>query len=177
MSLVVRTAVDPGSLIPAIRSAVQSIDPQQPVHNVNTMEERVRRSVSTRRMITFLLVAFAAVALMLAAIGIYGVISYSIIQRTQEIGIRMALGAQTGDVLKLIVGQGMMLTLTGVGFGTLAALALNRFISSMVFGISTTDLTTLASVSVLLVAVALIACYVPARRATHISPMMALKYE
>lgn len=177
MSLVVRAVGDPGSLIPAIRSAMQSIDPQQPLYNVSTMEERVWQSVSTRWMITLLLVAFAAVALILAAIGIYGVISYSIIQRTQEIGIRMALGAQTGDVLKLIVGQGMVLTLTGVGLGTVAALALNRFISSLVFGISTTDLTTLASVSVLLVAVAFIACYVPARRATHISPMMALKYE
>lgn len=177
MSLVVRTVGDPRNLIPLVRSAVQSIDPQQPVYNINTMEERVWRSVSTRRMITLLLVAFAAVALILAAIGIYGVISYSIIQRTHEIGIRMALGAQAGDVLKLIVGHGMMLTLIGVGFGIVAALALNRYISSLVFGVNTTDLATLASVSVLLVAVAFIACYVPARRATRISPMMALKYE
>ncbi|HWO03112.1 MAG TPA: FtsX-like permease family protein, partial [Blastocatellia bacterium] len=140
-------------------------------------EERLRQSLSQPRFSTVLLGLFACVALMLAAVGIFGVMSYVVTQRTHEIGIRMALGAQRRDVLKLVVGHGMRLTLIGLGIGLAASLALTRLMSSLLFAVSPTDPLTFVAISLLLVAVALLATYLPARRATKVDPMIALRYE
>ena len=177
MSLVVRTASDPSSLVPAIRSQVLSVDKDQPVSDVMTMEQRVARSVASRRFVMLLLGSFSVLALGLAAVGIYGVMAYLVIQRTQEIGVRMALGAQKRDVLKLIVGKGMALALTGTGIGLVASLVLTRLMRSLLFEVTPTDVLTFVIVSVVLLTVALLACYIPARRATRVDPLIALRYE
>jgi len=147
------------------------------VFNVTTLEQLLGESISKRKFFMLLLMIFAALALTLAAIGIYGVMSYVASQRTHEIGIRMALGAQGKDVLRLIIGNGMSLALIGVALGLVAAFALTRVMAGILFGVTTTDALTYISVSAGLIVVALLACYVPARRATKIEPLVALRYE
>ena len=175
--LVVQTDVDPTSMAATVRNAVWEIDKDQPVSNIRTMEEILVDSIARQRFSMLLLAIFASVALVLAAVGIYGVMSYSVAQRTHEIGIRMALGAQTGAVLKLAVGYGMKLVMIGIGVGLVAAFALTRVMSTLLFGVTATDPTTFTLISLLLVLVAAIASYIPARRATKVDPIIALRYE
>jgi putative ABC transport system permease protein len=177
MALAVRTRSNPESLVTAVRSQVRELDPNQPVTAVRTMSEVLSRSVWQPRLYAILFGVFAAVALLLATVGIYGVMSYAVTQRTHEIGIRMALGAQRADVLRLVIRQGMWLALVGVGIGVLASLGLTRLMQSLLFGVGATDPVTFAGVAALLIAAALIACYIPARRATKVDPMIALRYE
>ena len=177
MTLVARTGVDTASGLAALRRDIQAIDRDQPVYNIRTMNQLLEESIAQRRFNMLALAAFALVALVLAAAGIYGVMAYSVTQRTHEIGIRMALGAQGSDVLKMVVGQGMILTLIGLGLGLIAAFALTRVISGLLFNVSATDPLTFAFVSLMLACVALLACYIPARRATRVDPMRALHYE
>ena len=177
MTLVVRAAVDPKQLIPAIRDEVWAVDNDQPVTDVKTMGEYVADSVSPRRFNAMLLTTFAAVALILATVGMYGVMAYSVSQRTQEIGIRLALGARTSDVIKLVVGNGLVLVLSGIAIGLAGALALTRVMTSLLYGVSATDPVIFAGVSLALVALTLLASYMPARRATKVDPMIALRCE
>jgi putative ABC transport system permease protein len=177
MTLVVRTAGNPTALAAAAQREIQAIDKDQPIADVRTMEAWVDESVSRARFGTMLLAVFAGVALVLAAVGIYGVMSYSVTQRTHELGIRIALGAQTKDVLRLVVGQGMTLIVIGVVVGLAASFALTRVMSSMLYSVSATDPMTFVGISALLAFIALLACYIPARRATRVDPMVALRYE
>jgi putative ABC transport system permease protein len=177
MTLVIRTRGEAAGIAPAARQVIQTLDSEQPVADVRTMESLLADSVARARFSTLLLTVFAVVALILAAVGIYGVMSYAVTQRTHEIGIRMALGAQAGDVLKMVVRKGLTLTVCGVGIGLGAALALTQIMASLLYGVSATDPLTFAAISVLLASVALLACYLPARRATKVDPMIALRYE
>ena len=175
--LMVRTAGDPQSMIPAVRNELHSLDPNLPIFDIKTLTEHMRLSLFPARVAATVLGVFGFVALMLAAIGIYGVTSYSVAQRTREIGIRMALGAQLGDVLRLILTHGIKLTVLGVSFGLIGAYLAMRAISSVLYGVSATDPLTFIFVSLLLTTVALVACYWPARRATKVDPLVALRYE
>ena len=177
MTLVVRTSGDPLNLVAAARAEVLAVNQNQPISNVHTMEELVSNSVAQRRFNMLLLSIFAGVALLLAAVGIYGVMSYSVAQRTHEMGVRMALGARTSHVLVLVVKQGMTLALAGVGIGLAAAFALTRILASLLYGVSATDPLTFSMIALLLASVAFVACYLPARRATKVDPMTALRYE
>lgn len=177
MHLMVRTSTDPLAWTAAVRAEVYAVDRDQPVFDVKTMEEVVAESFSGSRVLTLLLGAFAALALFLAAIGIYGVMSYTVRQRTHELGIRMALGAERLDVLKLIVRQGMILALTGVVAGLIAAFSITHVMSSALYGVGGGDPVTYAGVSVLLIGIAFIACYAPAHKATKVDPMIAVRYE
>ena len=177
MNLAVRTSVDPKSTLAAIQSAIREIDKDQPVYQVQTIEELIRDTIATRRFALMILISFAVLALVLAMSGIYGVISYSVSQRTQEIGIRMALGARSGDVLRLVLVQFMRLTVIGVVLGLVGAYALTRLMTSLLFGVTATDVTTFVFVSATLSLVALVACLIPARRATRVDPLVALRYE
>ncbi len=177
MRLVIRTATEPLSLIPSVRAAVQAFDRDLPFSQAATMEQLYAKSVAHRRLNMFLLAIFAAVALLLAIVGIYGVMSYAVTQRTHEIGVRVALGAQANDILKLVIGQGMKSVLTGVTVGLIAAFGLTRLMKSLLYEVAPTDPVTFAGVAFLLAIVALLACYVPARRATKVDPMVALRCE
>ena len=176
-SFVLRTTGDPLLLSAAIRNEMRQLDPSLPVRNLRSMEQLVSRSIAPQRFNLSLLSLFSGLGLLLAAVGIYGVMAYSVSQRTHEIGLRMALGAQTRDVLKLVVKQGMALALVGVAIGLIASFTLTRLMKNLLFGVSATDPATLAGVSLLLTGVALLACYIPARRATKVDPLVALRYE
>jgi putative ABC transport system permease protein len=175
--LVVRTSGDPQSLVAAVRGVVREVDPYQPISGVRTMDEVLGVETAQRRLGMILLTAFAALALLLAALGIYGVLAFFVVQHTQEIGVRLALGARPADVLRLVVGRGMRLALIGVGVGLAASFGLARLLASLLYGVSPGDPATYALVAVLLACVALLACLVPARRATKVDPMVALRYE
>jgi putative ABC transport system permease protein len=177
LTLVARTASDPAGFASTLRSQVWEIDKDQSVFNIKSMDETLSEMTSQRRFNMLLISLFAAVALILAAVGIYGVISYSVTQRTHEIGIRIALGAERGDVLMLIVSQAMRLAFVGVAIGLTAAFFLTRLMSSLLYGVSATDPLTFGLIPLALAAVAFAACAVPARRATKVDPMVALRYE
>jgi predicted permease len=177
MSLVVRSSAPPESMIASVKALVKEVDANLPITHMSTMREIVAESVWQPRLYAILFVLFALVALLLAAVGIYGVISYAVTARTNEIGIRMALGAERRHVLKLVVGQGMVLVLGGVGFGLAGALLLTRLMKSLLFGVSVTDSLTFAGVSLLLFSVALLACYLPARKAARVDPLVALRHD
>ena len=177
MYLAIHTATDASSLINPVRNAVLAMDKDLPVYEVKTMEQLVSKSVANPRLNVVLLGIFAAVALILSAVGIYGVMSYSVTQRTHEIGIRMALGATSKDVLKLVVGLGLTLTGVGVGVGLVSAFFLTRLMATLLFGVSSTDPVTFVVIPLILTAVAFVACFIPARRATKVDPMVALRYE
>jgi predicted permease len=174
---VARTAETPMGMVSAIREAAERIDSSAVLYEARPVQEIVARSISTQRLLMMLLSVFSALALLLSAIGIYGVISYLAGQRTHEIGVRMALGATSADVLRLVLGEGMRITLVGVGIGIAAALVLTRFITKMIYGVGATDPITFAGVAILLTGVALLACYIPARRAMRVDPIVALRYE
>ena len=177
MTVVLRTKGDANAVASAAREVIRKLDPQQPIGEIATMEKLLSTSVARSRFSASLLTVFSIVALIMAAVGIYGVMSYSVLQRTHEIGVRMALGAQRFDVLKLVVKRGVVLALIGVAAGLAASFALTRLIATMLFEVTTTDTVTFAAVSVGLFLVTLIACYVPARRATRVDPLKALRYE
>src|SRR5688572_4720499 len=177
MALVLRSTADPASLTAAVRREVQAIEKEQPIFNVRTLEQVRSDSMVPQRLSAFMFGCFALIALLLTAIGIYAVIAYSVVQRTREIGIRMALGAQSRDVLQMVVRNGMSLALVGVAIGLAGALALSRLMSSLLFGVKPTDILTFTGVSIGLIAVALLASYIPARRATKVDPLVALRYE
>jgi putative ABC transport system permease protein len=177
MTLVIRTSGDPAALAPAVEREIRSIDPDQPVSDVRTMKQVMADTLGRARFNTLLLAIFAGLATLLAAIGIFGVMNYSVTLRTREIGLRMALGAEPRQVLILILKQGLVLTLIGIGIGLAGALALTRIMSSLLFGVNATDPATFTAIVLLLAFVSLIACYIPARRATRVDPLTALRYE
>jgi putative ABC transport system permease protein len=177
MALVVRTSSDPRSLEESIRAQVVALDRDLPVFDVMTMEELRSVSVTAQRIGGTLMAAFAGFALVLAAIGLFGVIAYAVSERTREIGIRMALGAKPREVFLLVVGQGMTLAFIGLLVGLPLALGMGRAVAGLLYGIGPNDFTTLASVAAILAAVAFVACYIPARRAMRVDPMVALRYE
>jgi putative ABC transport system permease protein len=177
MDVVVRTAADPAALAAAIHREVRSLDPTLPVYEVHTLEQAVARSLGTERLTNHLLLAFALAAMLLAAVGIYGVMALGVSHRVNEFGIRLALGAAPGDVLALVLGQGMRLVLLGVALGLAGAAGLTRFLGSLLFHVEPLDSVTFGGVALVLAAVAFFACYIPARRATRTDPLQALRYE
>jgi predicted permease len=175
--MIVKTSVEPYTLVGAIKKEIHAIDQGQPIAQVQTLSDKLNDSLAAPRLTLLLLGLFGLIALLLASAGIYGVMSYAVTQRTHEIGIRMALGAQLSDVLKLVVKSGMFLTLIGVAIGLAGALALTRLMTNLLFGVTPTDPLTFAGVALALTLVALLACYIPARRATKVDPLVALRYE
>jgi ABC-type antimicrobial peptide transport system permease subunit len=175
--LFLRTHANPGTLGDRIRSEVQSVDSNLPLFSVRTMDEVVARSMAERRFALEILGVFACIALLLAAIGIYGVMSYSFSRRIHEIGIRVALGAQSADILSMVLREGMQLVLLGLAAGLVGAVVLTRFLRTLLFDVTSTDPIVFTSIAALLAAVALFACYIPARRATHVDPLVALREE
>ena len=177
MYVVARTSADPASIVAIARHEIARVDPDQPISDVRTMDERIGRSLSSRRFSMVLLALFAGLALTLAAVGIYGIVAYSVTERTHEIGVRVALGAQRRDVMAMVVGQGMTMTIVGTAIGVAASAALARLMSSLLFGVSAVDPVTFVAIPLLLIAVALAACYVPARRAMRVDPLETLRSE
>ena len=175
--IVVRTAVEPTSIVPAVRQAIWSLDKNQPLARIRTMEAIVDRELSTSSQSTVLLGAFAILALSLASLGIYGVLSYAVTQRTNEIGVRMALGATSGEILRSVGKRGMVLTLGGLVIGLALAAIASRLMTALLYGFSPDYIPTVAAVAVVLVGIAALACFVPARRASRIDPMLALRHE
>jgi ABC-type antimicrobial peptide transport system permease subunit len=174
---VARTSGAPAGVVSAVRDAESKVDSNAVIYGAKPMEEIVANSIAKQRLTMILLSAFSALALVLSAVGIYGVISYLTGQRTHEIGIRVALGASANDVLRMVLGEGMRITLIGVGIGIVAALGLTRLIAKIIFGVGANDPLTFCGVAVLLTGVALLACYIPARRAMRVDPIIALRYE
>ena len=177
MNLVVRTPVEPAHIAATLQKEIRALDPDQPLTDVRTLDAVVAKSIARPRFNTLLLTIFAGVALILASVGLYGVMNYSATQRTHEVGIRMALGATRRDIMRLVVGNGMMLTLTGIIIGVLASWSLTRVMANLLFGVTATDLPTFVGVSAVLAAVAFVANYIPARKATRVDPVIALRYE
>src|ERR1019366_444797 len=175
VAVVLRTEGDPTAVMSSVRRAVQEIDPREVIYNVQTLNEVVSDSLAARRFSMILLGVFAALALVLSSVGIYGVISYLVGQRTHEIGVRMALGAQPGDVLRLMIGHGARMALIGVAIGIAAAVLLTRLMANQLFGVSAHDPLTFAGGAMFLIIVAVAACYIPARRAMRVDPMVALR--
>ena len=165
------------ALAAAVQKEIRALDPEQPIADVRTMKQVIAKSIARPRFNTLLLTIFAGVALVLASVGLYGVMNYSATQRTHEVGIRMALGATRADIMRLVVGNGMLLTLIGIAIGVLASWALTRVMANLLFGVTATDLPTFLGVSAVLAAVALVANYIPARKATRVNPVIALRYE
>jgi putative ABC transport system permease protein len=177
LSFVIRTSGEPAQIIPAVRTVMAEVDPNQPIHNLMTMEQRLANTTTSQRLSMVLLSSFASVALLLAVVGIYGVMSHAVTQRRREIGVRMALGARKRDVLGLVVQGGLRLTLVGVAIGLAGAWALTRYLSSQLFSVRATDPATFLGVAAALTGVALLACWLPARRAAKVDPMEALRCE
>ena len=177
MTLVIRTDGEPTAIAPAVQREIRMLDPNQPVSDVRTMDQVMSEWTSRSRFNTLLLGLFAALATLLSAVGIFGVMNYSVALRTRELGLRLAVGAQPRQVLLLVLKQGFVLTLVGVVFGLAAALALTRLLSGLLFGVGVVDVTTFTTISLFLVTVSLLACYLPARRAMRIDPLQALRYE
>ena len=175
--LIARTHGDPTPLGASIREAVHAVDPGQPVSDLKSMDQRVTLSLGPRRSAVALLTVFAAMALTLSAVGLFGLVRYNVTQRTQEIGVRMALGASRRDVLKMVLGEGLRLALFGVGGGLVAAFVLTRVMGGLLYGVSATDPLTFAAMAALLTFIALFATWLPARRATRVDPLVALRYE
>jgi len=175
--VVVRTDHDPESMIAAVRNEIRGLDPNLPLYDVKTLDEHLRFALFPSRVAALVLGVFGLVALLLAAMGIYGITSYAVAQRTHEIGIRIALGAQLRDVLRLVLTHGLKLAVIGVSLGLIGAYVATRAITSLLYGVSATDPLTFGVVSVALVIVAVLACYIPARRATKVDPLVALRYE
>jgi putative ABC transport system permease protein len=174
-AIYLRTGTDPGMLGDAIRGEVQSVDPGIPVFAVRTLNDVVAKSLADRRFALTILAIFAGIALLLASIGIYGVMAYTFSQRTHEIGVRVALGAQRSDILRMALGEGMLLVAIGLGVGLIGAAIVTRFLRSMLYSVTATDPLTFASIALLLAAVALLACFIPAQRATQVDPLVALR--
>ena len=177
MTVIIKSSGDPNNLIAAAREQVKAVDPDQPIYNIRTMHDIRAESIASERLNLTLFSIFAGIALVLAMVGIYGVMSYSVTQRTHEIGIRMAIGAQPRDVFKMILGQGMILAVIGIGIGLVAAYGLTRLMATMLFGVGPTDPATFVAIAVILATVALVACYLPGRRATKVEPVVSLRYE
>jgi putative ABC transport system permease protein len=177
LSFVLRTEGDPYAQVSAFRSVVHGLNPDQPMVKIRTMEENISTSVSLPRFRTVLLAIFAMSALLLSVVGLYGLMAYTVSQRVHEVGIRVALGAQSSDILKLIVGHGLKLVLIGVAVGLAGSFALTRLLATFLYGVTATDPVTFGGVALTLIVVAMVACYIPARRATRVDPIVALRYE
>ena len=177
LTMHVKTAGEPTAVVELVRGQVQKLDPHLPLYDVKTLAAQIDESLTQERLVTWLCTAFGLLATLLTALGLYGVLAFSVAQRTREIGIRVALGAQARDVFKLIIGQGMLLVTVGVALGLGASYALTRLIASLLFGVTPTNARTFIAVSAGLALVALVACYLPARRATKVDPLVALRYE